>query len=141
MEVTFKSISKTEIIQIVPLLFELNEERISKTTLSTRVLEMVQQNYECIGVFAESKLIGMAGLWFQTRHYAGKSVELDHVLITKAYQGCGIGTKFMHWITNFVKVKGCLWIELNTYVHNFPSHKFYYNQGFVAKGYHLTKTL
>ncbi|MEE3225156.1 MAG: GNAT family N-acetyltransferase, partial [Bacteroidota bacterium] len=28
-----------------------------------------------------------------------------------------------------------------TYVHNFPSHKFYMNENYVIKGYHFLKKL
>ena len=102
---------------------------------------MSLQNYECIGVYNTTTLIGVCGLWFQTRHYAGRSLEMDHVIIDEGYRNLGIGKKLMDFVYAKAKTKNCNWIELNTYVHNFPSHKFYYNQGFVAKGYHFIKEL
>lgn len=45
------------------------------------------------------------------------------------------------FVVDYAKKKSCNWIALNSYVHNFPSHKFFYNQGFVAKGYHFVKEL
>ena len=72
-------------------------------------------------------LVFITGLWFCTRHYAGKSVELDHVYIQPEYRGKGLGKAFMLWIRTYAKTKGCNTIELNTYVQNYPSHKFYYN--------------
>ena len=58
---------------------------------------MIQQNYECLGIF--------------------------------------------YFVVDYAKKKSCNWVELNSYVHNFPLHKFFYNQGFVAKGYHFVKEL
>jgi GNAT superfamily N-acetyltransferase len=141
MSVTFKLISPDNILSIVPLLKELSENSASEEDLNERVLEMAGQNYECLGIYHSEELIGICGMWFQTRHYAGKSLEVDHVIIDEAQRNKGIGDLLMKFVYDYAREKECKWVELNTYVHNFPSHKFYYNQGFVAKGYHFVKEL
>ncbi|CAM3451696.1 GNAT family N-acetyltransferase [Aequorivita lipolytica] len=134
-------IDSNEIFSIIPLLQKLGNYSVSEALLKERLQEMTQQNYECLGIFDAEKLIGTCGLWFQTRHYAGKSVEMDHVIIDDAYRSHGIGKMLIEFISDYAKKKSCNWVELNSYVHNFPSHKFFYNQGFVAKGYHFVKEL
>lgn len=141
MAITFSIVPTRDILQIIPLLQELGEHDVTEMLLEERTLEMANQNYECLGIYDQEKLIGVCGMWFQTRHYAGKSLEVDHVIITKTYQNKGIGNLLMEYVYTYAKKKDCQWVELNTYVHNFPSHKFYYNQGFVAKGYHFIKKL
>lgn len=136
---SFRIIPVSEILTILPLLEELASADISEATRKQRVLEMASQNYECLGLFGDDTLIGICGMWFMTRHYAGKSVEVDHVIITEKYQGKGLGKQMMQWVYAYAKEKDCLWVELNTFVHNFASHKFYYNEGFVSKGYHMVK--
>jgi len=136
---SFRIIPVSEILTILPLLEELASADISEATRKQRVLEMASQNYECLGLFDDDTLIGICGMWFMTRHYAGKSVEVDHVIITEKYQGKGLGKQMMQWVYAYAKEKDCLWVELNTFVHNFASHKFYYNEGFVSKGYHMVK--
>ena len=139
--ILIRIISAAEIFSIIPLLQKLGNYKVSEALLKERLREMTQQNYECLGIFDAETLIGVCGLWFQTRHYAGRSVEMDHVIIDDAYRGGGIGKKLVDFISDYAKKKSCNWIELNSYVHNFPSHKFFYNQGFVAKGYHFVKEL
>tara|TARA_R100000306_G_scaffold40319_3_gene39611 strand:- start:4876 stop:5301 length:426 start_codon:yes stop_codon:yes gene_type:complete len=141
MELSFGIIPPSEILTIIPLLQKLEENTVPKSVSRERVLAMAQENYECLGIYDSEKLIGICGLWFQTRHYAGKNMELDHVYIDDVYRSKGVGKKLMEYVTEYAKEKKCNWLELNTYVHNFPSHKFYYNQGFVAKGYHFVKEL
>ena len=34
-------------------------------------------------VFKDEILVGVVGMWFCTRHYSGRSVEIDHVFIEK----------------------------------------------------------
>lgn len=138
----FRIIPNTDYEQIIPLVYALNEEKVSVDLLQSRFDEMKHQNYECAGVFDDNDyLVGVTGLWFCTRHYVGKAVELDHVYIKPEHRSKGIGKQFMNWINEYVKEKGCNSIELNTYVQNFPSHKFYYNEGFEIWGYHFFKNI
>lgn len=130
-----------DIYSVIPLLQKLGNYSVSETLIKERLDEMVQQNYECIAVRDGEKVIGTCGLWFQTRHYAGKSVEMDHLIIDDAYRGSGVGKMLADFISGYACQRSCNWIELNSYVHNFKSHKFFYNQGFVAKGYHFVKEL
>nr|WP_321222133.1 GNAT family N-acetyltransferase [uncultured Psychroserpens sp.] len=139
MSFQFKILEKSRIIEIIPLVQELTSYKVSEELLKERFAEMVTQNYECAVIFDGEQIIGVSGLWFCTRHYMGKTVELDHVYIDDAYRNKGLGKNFLNWIYEYVKSKGCNSAELNTYVHNYASHKFYYNEGFEILGYHFLK--
>lgn len=141
MDYNFKILNKKEILEVVPLVEALNDFNVPKATLNTRFLEMAEQNYECAVIYNNNTIIGVCGLWFCTRHYAGKTVEVDHVYIEETHRSKGLGKQFFKWIYNYVKIKACNTVELNTYVANYPSHKFYYNEGFEILGYHFLKKL
>ncbi|WP_298346183.1 GNAT family N-acetyltransferase [uncultured Algibacter sp.] len=141
MAIEFKIIEKEHIDLVIPLVQKLNGFELTAAILKGRFAEMITQNYECAVIYDESKLIGVCGLWYCTRHYSGRSVEADHVFIDDDYRGQGLGKKFFDWIYNYVSKKGVETIELNTYVSNHPSHKFYYNEGFNILGYHFLKKL
>ena len=141
MHFQFKIIPNDNLDQIIPLVYALNDGKVSEELLKSRFNEIKQQNYECAGVFTDNELIAVTGLWFCTRHYIGKSVELDHVYIKPEFRNNGIGKLFMNWINNYVTEKGCASVELNTYVQNYASHKFYYNEGYQILGYHFLKKL
>ncbi|APY01133.1 GNAT family N-acetyltransferase [Lacinutrix venerupis] len=141
MSLSFKIINKKDINCIIPLIQKLTNNANSDAILKERFAIIVEENYECAGVFENEKLIGVCGMWFQTRHYAGKSMEIDHVYIDEEYRGKGLGKRFFNWLYDYAKSKGCVISELNTYVQNYPSHKFYYNEGYEIFGYHFYKTL
>lgn len=141
MSVEFKIIPSEEITCIVPLVQKLSNYKYPDELLIARFKIMATQNYECVGVFYNGNLIGCSGLWFSMRHYAGWSCEPDHVFIEEEFRGMGLGKKLFAWIYEYAKSKGCETTELNTYVQNYPSHKFYYNEGYQILGYHFLKKL
>jgi GNAT superfamily N-acetyltransferase len=141
MNVRIQSIKEEDILQIVPLLQKINTKT-PLNLLEERLKEMAAlPHYECAGLYVNEQLIGISGLWYTTRHYIGKSVEPDHVVIDEKYRGQSLGKQFFEWIYKHTKEKGCEAIELNTYVSNPKSHKFYYNEGFDIYGFHFLRVL
>jgi len=141
MQLSFRILENNEIDSIIPFVAIINEHKISDEVLKHRFKEMLAQQYKCIGIFNDKALIGCCGLWFMTRHYAGRSIEVDHVFIKEAFRKNGIGKQLFKWLYAYSKENQVETIELNTYVQNHPSHKFYYNEGFNILGYHFLKKI
>lgn len=139
MNIRFLLLDTPHIDEMVPMIQDFTSNKFSDQILKQRFEEMFTQNYECVGVYHDQQLVGITGLWYQTRHYAGKSCETDHVYIHPAYRSKGIGDQLFAFIEAHAKQKGCEAVELNTYVQNSPSHKFYYNAGFNIIGFHFAK--
>ena len=82
-----------------------------------------------------------AGFCYIEKWGHGKFVANSGLIVHPDYRGQGLGKRFFDWIYNYAKAKGFEAIELNTYVANSPSHKFYFNEGFKILGYHFLKKL
>ena len=91
----FKIIPADQIATVIPLVKIMAKDNFSDAVLLQRFKEMNTQNYECVGVYVDQQLIAVAGMWFCTRHYSGRSVEVDHVCVDNAIRNQGIGTKLM----------------------------------------------
>ena len=141
MELAFNKILKEEIPLILPLVQTLMGNEFSDEILAGRFAEMFDQNYECHGIYLGDELVGVFGLWFMTRHYAGRSCEPDHIYIHEKHRNKGLGKKLFEYIYGYAGEKGCETTELNSYVSNYRSHKFYLNEDFEIKGYHFLKKL
>ena len=141
MQFQFKVIPSDSIEVVIPLVKSISKASVNEDLVLERFREMVTQNYECIGVYDAGELIGVSGLWYSTRHYSGRSVELDHVFIEADYRNKGLGTQFINWIQNYVKSKGCQAIELNAYIDNKPSQQFYERDNYQRLGYHYVKQI
>jgi GNAT superfamily N-acetyltransferase len=139
-KIKFKFIESKNIYIIVPLLQLLNKN-ISEETLKERLDEMVKQNYLCVGIFDEEKLVGICGLWILTKYYVGKHIELDNVMILPEYQSQNIGHALMNWVDDFAKEQGCVASELNCYIGNKEAHKFWEKEGYEVIALHFQKGL
>ena len=137
----FQLILPEDIHLVVPLVKKMAKASISEALLLQRFQEMVTQNYECVGVFVGDDLIGVCGMWFCTRHYSGRSIEIDHVFIEEDFRNQGIGSELLSWIENYAKSKDYETIELNTYVENIKSHEFYDKKNYKKLGFHFLKSL
>lgn len=135
-----KLIEKENLFDIIPFLQLLNNQ-IPEQTLRERLTEMIEQNYECVGVYDSGRLVGICGLWFLTKYYVGKHVEPDNVVIHPDYRGKGVGEQMMKWIYDYARSRGCIASELNCYVTNSAGQKFWMNEGYKVLGFHYQKHL
>jgi GNAT superfamily N-acetyltransferase len=138
--IQIKLIPDSDITSIIPLLKLLNENT-DESLLKNRLKEMVDNSYHCVGVYYESQLIGVCGFWLLIKHYVGKHIEPDNVIILPEYRGKGIAEKMMAWIYDYGRENGCGASELNCYVGNSSGVRFWINQGYKIIGYHFQKKL
>ncbi|HET7361742.1 MAG TPA: GNAT family N-acetyltransferase [Salinimicrobium sp.] len=141
MDLSFNKILKSETALVIPFLQTLMENEFSDEVLEGRLREMFDQPYECYGIYLNKKMIGIFGLWFLTRHFTGKSCEPDHVFILPQHRNKGIGKKLFDFVHAYARKKGCDNAELDSFVGNHRSHKFYLNENYEIKGYHFIKKL
>lgn len=140
-ELSVKLLKSENLDQIVPLICQLNPD-MPISELEKRQLKMFDfDNYICFGLFEKDELIGVSSGWVTVRLYSDKQLEIDNVIIDGNIQSKGYGKHFMHEIESWAKTNQCKTLELNSYVQNERSHKFYFNQGFQILGFHFQKRL
>lgn len=136
-----KELSESDRADIMRLAKQLNpDKRIEE--LNSSITEMFSFiNYRCFGLFRGTELIGISSGWITVRFYSGKQIELDNVIIDNNIRSSGLGRKFLELIEVWANENSCKTIELNTYVQNSRSHKFYFNLGYSILGFHFQKHL
>jgi hypothetical protein len=135
----FRILTKNDIEDIAILGQQLNP-RLTLEQIRTYLLQMFDfETYRCFGVFLNDKLIGISSAWTTVRLYSGKQLEVDNVVIDSSQQSRGLGKMLFEFIENWAKKNEYKTIELNTYVQNSKSHKFYYNLGYSILGFHFWK--
>lgn len=124
----------------LPLINELNPE-LKEGDYRKMLPEMIAHNYRQVGVYDQDKLIAVSGYWIGTKLYCGKYLEIDNFVVKSEYRSQRVGSLLVEWLQEEAKRRGCRVLLLDAYVENFQAHKFYYAQGFVARGFHYLKWL
>lgn len=103
--------------------------------------DMIPKGYKQVAVFENENCIGLSGYWFGTKLWTGKYLEIDNFIIHPEYRKKGIGKKIADYIDEQATILKCTCIVLDAYTENFTAHRFYYNQGYVPRGFHFIKTI
>jgi GNAT superfamily N-acetyltransferase len=97
--------------------------------------------YYCFCLFQSGRPVAISNGWITVRIYSGKQLEVDNVIVDPDLRSQGIGKFFFTHIQDWALQNGCKTIELNTFVQNSKSHKFYFNEGYAILGFHFQKKL
>ncbi len=140
MSIDIKLIPADELTEIIPLIKLLNPN-VPEQTLHSRLQDMIEQGYQCVGLYVDSRLIGICGLWIVTKFYVGKHIEPDNVFILPEFRRHGLGKQLLKWVYDYGLSQGCRASELNCYIENETGNCFWQQQGFAKIGYHYQKQL
>jgi GNAT superfamily N-acetyltransferase len=103
--------------------------------------EMVPHNYKQLAVFEDDVCVGVTGFWTAMKLWTGKYIEIDNFIVHSEHRAKGIGKSMTDYIDAKAKAEDCNAIVLDAFTGNFTAHRFYYNQGYVPKGFHFLKIL
>ena len=103
--------------------------------------EMISHNYKQIAIFEHDICIGLTGYWIGTKLWSGKYIEIDNFIVHEDHRQKGVGKLLTDYITELAKKNDCSIVVLDAFTQNFKAHRFYYNQGYVPKGFHFLKIL
>jgi GNAT superfamily N-acetyltransferase len=140
-KLSVRLIDKSYVAQAVPILAQLNKT-VPHELIASRFEAMFgYDQYICFGLFDDDQFVGLCGAWTTTRVYCGKQLELDNLVIDQNVRSKGYGKFLFDHIDKWCIERGYETIELNTYVQNAPSHKFYFNLNYKILGFHFQKIL
>jgi GNAT superfamily N-acetyltransferase len=103
--------------------------------------QMIPHNYYQLAAYNAGKCIAISGYWIASKFFTGKYIEVDNFVVTKHYRSKGLGKIILKRILKEGKRNGCKVCVLDSTVENFEAHKFYYREGFIARGFHYIKYL
>ncbi len=138
---TLKVIStKKEMLEQLPLIQQLYPEY-TKKIYNNLLDQMLPNNYKQVIVCDHEIPVGLSGFWVGTKLWCGKYLELDNVIVHPDHRSKGVGKLLTEYLNQKAIEIGCKVVALDAYTTNFQAHKFYFNLGFVPKGFHFVKFL
>ncbi len=131
---------KADLPAMYPLVRQANP-KMTRARFTKLLTSMREANYRCVGAYKGETLVGLAGFWVGWRFWCGKYIDIDNVVVDAKHRKSGIGKKLVGWVEKEARRLKCEIAVLDSYTHNYPSHRFYFREGYVILGYHFTKDL
>lgn len=133
-------VDKEEMLKYLPVLNELYPS-LTAEEYSRELDEMLPCRYGQVAVFEEEECIAICGFWIGNKLWIGKYLELDNIVVRASHRSQGLGKLMFDFLERKAIEQECKMLALDSYTINFKAHKFFYNEGYVPKGFHFVKLL
>ena len=133
-------VDKEEMLKYLPVLNELYPS-LTAEEYSRELDEMLPCRYGQIAVFEEDECVAICGFWIGNKLWIGKYLELDNIVVRASHRSQGVGKLMFDFLERKAVEQQCKMLSLDSYTSNFQAHKFFYNEGYVPKGFHFVKLL
>lgn len=141
MNISVRLLNQEEIRGIYPFIRQLNPD-MAESTFHERLTQMLERGYNCAAAFDDSgTCLGISGFWVMCRFWCGKHIDIDNVVIDERFRNRGVGKRLIGWIEDWARKQGLSFAVLDSYTSNMDSHRFYFREGYVIRGFHFTKDL
>ncbi len=111
----------------------------SKDDYHQMLLEMLPNNYFQLVASLHGEPQGLLGFWINTKLWSGKYIEIDHFIIAPQNRSSGIGKQMLDYMMLKAQKLDCKLVTLDCYTTNFEAQKFFFNNGFIPKGFHFIR--
>lgn len=132
--------TKEEMLTSFPLIKEMYPN-ITQEAYSDELDLMIPNNYKQVIVLQENEMLGISGYWVGNKLWCGKYLELDNVFTSSKHRSKGVGDLIFQHLENKAKELNCTMLALDSYTDNFKAHKFFYDKGYIPRGFHFINVL
>ena len=90
----------------------------------------------------DSVVVGFASLhWFDMFHMRGKMGRITAICVVEEQRSLGIGRELLWAAEEFLKLKGCVKVEVTTNLKRILTHEFYLKNGYIIDSKRFIKQL
>ena len=80
---------------------------------------------------------GVAGFWYFETLFAGPMMYVDDLVTDERQRSKGVGGALLDWLAEQARARGCAELHLDSGVHRFDAHRFYFTKRMHISSYHF----
>ena len=129
-----------QIARCFPVMFELRAH-LEAETFVRLVRAMQREGYVLAALEADGEVRAVAGFRINVLLARGKNLYVDDLVTAEASRSHAYGHVLLQWLIQFARDKDCDSFDLDSGVHRFRAHRFYFREGMHVGAYHFTLSL
>ncbi|MDZ8052930.1 MAG: GNAT family N-acetyltransferase [Aulosira sp. ZfuVER01] len=128
--------SDAEIERCFPIMQMLRPHLIASEFVS-RIKRQEQQGYQLAYLEDGGSIKAVAGFRIAESLSWGKFLYVDDLVTQESDRSQGYGTNLLNWLLNYARANACEQFHLDSGVHRFAAHRFYFKQRLEIRAYHF----
>ena len=98
---------------------------------------MATEGYRIAALYADDRVVAVAGYRLMTMLYAGRLLYLDDLVTDEAARSRGYGRTLIEWLKREARAQGCSELHLISRTTREGAHRFYFREGFAIECFHF----
>ena len=132
--------SDAQIARCFPVMLELRPHLVGDTFVRL-VRAMQKEGYLLAGLEAGGEVRAVAGFRINVLLARGKNLYVDDLVTSEASRSHAYGATLLQWLIQYARDADCDSFDLDSGVHRFRAHRFYFREGMHVGAYHFTLSL
>ena len=132
--------SDDQVERCFPVMFELRPH-LEHATWLRLVRAMQREGYILAALEAYGAVQAVAGFRINVLLARGKNLYVDDLVTADASRSRAYGGTMLQWLIQYARDRDCDSFDLDSGVHRFRAHRFYFREGMHVGAYHFTLSL
>ena len=129
-----------DIARCFPVMFELRPH-LAAATFVPLVRAMQKEGYLLAALEEEGEVRAVAGFRINVILARGKNLYVDDLVTSETHRSHACGATLLQWLVQYARDADCDTCDLDSGVHRFRAHRFYFREGMHISSYHFTLSL
>jgi GNAT superfamily N-acetyltransferase len=132
--------SDADILRCFPVMAQLRPHLVEAEFVS-RVRRMHAEGFHLARLEEDGAVRAVAGYRFHEKLFSGRTLYVDDLVSDTTRRSKGHGARLLTWLAAQARARGCDLLELDSGVHRFDAHRFYFRERMKISSYHFTLPL
>lgn len=130
--------TETEIAQCFSVIVQLRPH-LTRDSFVAQVLRQQKEGYQLAFIEKEGTVQAVAGYRLMEMLSRGRFVYVDDLITDSQARSSGYGKALLDWLMVYAKAQDCQLLDLDSGVHRFEAHRFYFRERMHIAAYHFAR--
>jgi GNAT superfamily N-acetyltransferase len=121
---------------VLPVLQELRPH-LTAESFAAIYAEGYPQGLRFLAAYDEGRCVGVAGWRLIALTFSGRKLYVDDLVTSESQRSRGVGRALLTELRKRAAEAGCAVLDLDSAVHRFDAHRFYFREGMHIASYHF----